>query len=887
MFSRSTAMVGAVILLAALTAPAPAADLVVDPVEPYRHGDTATTALNILPPGQGRDLNAAEAATVEAGGDPPEQNTNQTALYESLIKASPDVTALTLKDFFKDASFGVKPADIDEQYSPRAGVEVIRDAPYRVPHVYGTTRSDTMFGAGYVSAEDRMFMMDVLRHVGRGDSSRFLGASPENLAMDRQAYKSAGYTEEELQAMIDRLPKIDPKRGPVVVQDLLDFTDGVNAYFAEARTDPSKLPAEYPALQLVPEDWKPTDTVAVASLIGSQLGVGGGAELQNARFLAKLKRTHKNDRKAQSIYDDFRVFEDPEAPTTTAKHFPYMTDLGPVNPKSIAMPDRAGKVAKAAASNATVVTGPFGPIDLSFPDAMSNALLVGKKLSVSGRPLAVFGPQTGYFSPEILWEADLHGPGIATRGVGFPGISLYTLLGRGTDYAWSATSANGDQVDTFAEKLCKPGGGKPTIHAKHYIKNGECVAMYRRTDSWDAKPTAAGPPCPDPSCFQVEMKTQRTDNGIVQARGKVNGKPVAFVHQRSSFKREVDSALTYYDISNPNKIDGPKDFQRAFGRFAFSFNWFYLDNKNIAYVRGGYYPHRRRGSTNSLPMWGTGKWDWKRNLSYDELAKDINPAKGYMTSWNNKPAPRWGAADDVHSYGPIYRSQLLDSRIKKYSKDGKVNMVELVNAMGDAATADLRGDKVLPYMLDVVGKPKSNKLRTAVQILRRWHKHGSHRRSRDDDAEYDESAAVSLMDRWWNPALDAVFKPRLGAALTTVPQGRDDKPGPLGSAYHDGWYGYLQKDLRTLLGLHVRGRFENLYCGKGSLKDCRKALRQSLRDAVGSLEQEFGPDPADWDAGEEGDMIQFRAIGLATLDPMRWQNRPTFQQVISFRRAAP
>jgi acyl-homoserine lactone acylase PvdQ len=879
---RRVAKVGlAILLLGALAAPAPAAGP--DPVEPYRQGDTSIVALNILPPGQGRYLNSGEEAQAQANGNQPAMNTNQMDLYTSLIKGAPGVTAVTLSDFFKDESFGVKPEDIDRQYSPRPGVEVIRDKPYEVPHVYGVTRADTMFGAGYVSAEDRMFMMDVLRHIGRGNSSEFLGASPENLAMDRQVYKSAGYTEKELQKMIDRLPKIDPKRGPTVVKDLQDYTDGVNQYFSEARQNPTKLPAEYPALQLVPQDWKPTDTVAVASLIGSQLGVGGGAELQNARFLEKLQRTHKSRQKAQSIYDDFRVLKDPEAPTTTNHRFPYLTDLGPVNPKSIAMPDHPGRVVRSAASAASVVTGPFGPINVSFPDGMSNALLVGKSLSKTGHPLAVFGPQTGYFSPEILMEMDLHGPGIATRGVGFPGISLYTLIGRGTDYAWSATSANGDQVDTFAEKLCRPDGSKPGIHSAYYLKDGKCTKMYKRTDSWAAKPTAGGQPCPDPSCVEVSMTTRRTDNGIVQARGRVHGIPVAFVHDRSSFKREVDSALTYYDMANPNHINGPKDFQRAFGRFAFSFNWFYLDKKHIAYVRGGYYPHRRKGTSDSLPLWGTGKWDWKkRNLSYAELAKDIDPAKGWMTSWNNKPAPGWGAADDVHAYGPIYRSQLLDDRIQKYAKDGKVSLVELVNAMGDAATVDLRGDKVLPYMLDVVGHPKSPKLEQAVQLLRDWHKGGSHRRSRDNDAVYDDAPAVALMDRWWNPALDAAFGPRLGAALPTVPQNRDDKPGPLGSAYHDGWYGYMQKDLRTVLGFHVRGRFHNVYCGKGSLEDCRKALRGSLAAAVKSLTDDFGADPSGWDADEEGDMIKFRPIGLQGQDPMRWQNRPTFQQVIEF-----
>ena len=34
-----------------------------------------------------------------------------------------------------------------------------------------------------------------------------------------------------------------------------------------------------------------------------------------------------------------------------------------------------------------------------------------------------------------------------------------------------------------------------------------------------------------------------------------------------------------------------------------------------------------------------------------------------------------------------------------------IDVVDLVNIMGEAATTDLRGTRVLPYMLKVVGKP--------------------------------------------------------------------------------------------------------------------------------------------------------------------------------------
>ena len=64
----------------------------------------------------------------------------------------------------------------------------------------------------------------------------------------------------------ERCPPDDGALGPRAIQDVDDFTAGVNQYIDEALMDPSKLPGEYEALQQQPEPWKPTDTVAIASL---------------------------------------------------------------------------------------------------------------------------------------------------------------------------------------------------------------------------------------------------------------------------------------------------------------------------------------------------------------------------------------------------------------------------------------------------------------------------------------------------------------------------------------------------------------------------------------------------------------------------------------------
>ena len=905
---RPRLAVSAVLVLCTSVASSPATGQTT-PVEPYRAGDRSVVALNILPPGQGRYLNSAELLQSQGSGEPI-HNRDQLPMYSSLIQSVPSLDEGKLDDLFKDASFGVKPGDIERQYEPRPGVVVLRDRSFGVPHIYGRTRSDTIFGAGYVTGEDRMFMIDVLRHVGRGRLTQLLGPSASNLAMDCAAWLSADYTEAELQGMRDRVPAgADPTLTALANQarqDVIDFTAGINQYINEAMSNPAKLPAEYSALQIAPSQWKVTDTVAVAALIGSQFGVGGGNELRNAFFLDALEGAGHSPAEARRIFDDFRFADDPEAPVTADGSFPWNVNLGPVNPASQAPPDpnsfqdaddQQGDSCsgiggfEASQGAPATIDGPFGPIQLFQRRSASNALLVGPDLSKTGQPMAVFGPQVAYWSPEILMELDLHGPGIDARGVGFPGISMYVLLGRGDGYGYSATSAGGDLVDIRTVKLCDPLGLPTTINSTHYIRARDqaCVPIVERTDTWLAKPTAGGAGLPE----TIEMTTERVELaesngtgdlsggkwGIVVGRGTSANDPVLFVQQRSTYGAEVDSAVTYVEIMNPDVINGPEDFHRAFGRFNYTFNWFYVDDHSIANQLVGAHPIRAQGTDIDLPYWDGQPWKWQGFLDFNGRPHVTNPAKGYITSWNNKQARGFRASDSNWSYGPVHRSQPLDDRILgAMQDDGKVDLVELVAAMGDAATVDIRGAKVLPYMLDVIGSSGGAQVQEAVALLRDWHEAGAHRRDQNGDGQYDHQAAVALMDAWWERALQAVFGGVLSSAFDLVPQQHHDAPGPVGSAFIGGWYGQLQKDLRSVLGQQPPGAFSRQYCGGGSLSVCRSQLASSLQGAINALGGAVGS----WNYDESLDDIVFTPLGVNAEYRIPWQNRPTFQQVLQF-----
>jgi hypothetical protein len=269
--------------------------------------------------------------------------------------------------------------------------------------------------------------------------------------------------------------------------------------------------------------------------------------------------------------------------------------------------------------------------------------------------------------------------------------------------------------------------------------------------------------------------------------------------------------------------------------------------------------------------------------------------QNYLTSWNNKQAHDYRAADDNWSYGPVYRSIGLDERIKALIKgNGKATLAGVVDAMEGAATVDLRGHTVLPYAVKIMRrKPITDPaLRSAVDTLSEWANSGAHRIDTNGDGHYDSSEAIRLMDAWYESLLRAEFEPALGKTLygdiVHVNHLDDDPNQHLGSAYNGGWYVYANKDLRTILRpKHVRGRFSRIYCGRGKLLACRAALLDSLSSALGKNPYgensgcEVGDDQMCYDA------IHFRSTGGITQPDMEWQNRPTFQQAVEIPHSVP
>ena len=112
---------------------------------------------------------------------------------------------------------------------------------------------------------------------------------------------------------------------------------------------------------------------------------------------------------------------------------------------------------------------------------------------------------------------------------------------------------------------------------------------------------------------------------------------------------------------------------------------------------------------------------------------------------------------------------------------------------------------------------------------------------------------------------------------------------PSAPGFSDGWWGYVDKDLRTLYTPNkvAGGELGRVFCGGGSKKACRTAMRSSLKAALAVTPDElYGrgactdePTPACWDRNRPRVTAAINKPGA-----FPFQNRPTFQQVVSVKR---
>ena len=792
--------------------------------------DYANIAMDIVPWG-------------EYGSSPiPPGAEQQAIMYDALTPLGANISESQLPTYFKPMALGgdtAGPSAVEPV--PHSGVTIVRDQ-FNVPHVFGVTRDDVTWGAGWVLAEDRSLLLELARYDARVAAIDAPGMDAVSMISQLTSFQPSRQTERELAKQTQVLLKAGPV-GRGVLHDIDVYLQGINVYF---RSIHSPSPP-----------FTRNDIYAFNALKDQFVGEGGGQQAANGEFLAALEQ-RLGPRRGLSVFNDLREANDPQAPVSV----PGSVRFQPA-PRSLSgnvMLDPGSLSAKArAVLDERVATKRHA----------SNALLVAGWRSATHHPIMVAGPQIGYFYPGFTMEIAEQGPGIDQRGATTAPFPGYIFIGRSQDAAWSLTSAGLDQISTYAETLCG--------HSIHrYVFDGRCRPMQ----FFDAGTLSPG------SSTSREVTFWRTVHGPVFGYARVKGRLVALTTKRASYGKDVLDQLFYYRLAH-NRVHNIHEFFHAASLTPQTFNSFYVDDRNIGVYTSGLVPLQPPNVDQDLPINGNGTEEWRGFLPASRHPQGINPPSGEIVNWNNRTEAGYEAPDDNWMYGAVHRVDLL---LANLGNGRNLQPTNLVAAMNEAATQDVRSVTVEPIISQVLHTGPAPSARDAemLALLDAWHAHGSSRLDRTDPngmgSITDPGAAI--MDTAWPLITRAWAAATLGPALTADLASRLTPFQAPPGGQESGWYGYVSKDLRTIMGEHVRGPFAVRYCGRGSLRRCRTLLWGAIDQAGNQLAASQGQGPASWRASATAERITFTP-GLLPLT-LRYTNRPSgIQQIISFSGHAP
>jgi penicillin amidase len=286
-------------------------------------------------------------------------------------------------------------------------VEIIRDE-WGVPHIMAKNKKDLFTAVGYVMAQDRLFQMDFMRRVARGQLAEILGPDYAD-------------TDHFLRLLVSKWPesRVDATLSGKYREAMVAFADGVNAFL---KGNNGSLPWEFKILGYAPEPWKHTDGVYVNLLMGWDLQTG---------------------------YMDLTLWE-----------LANKVGLEMAESAIPGYPGDARTIIPSGQYNTALLAKTLYPLDTlenSIPffapgaDA-SNGWAVSGTRTASGKPILCQDPHLGLTTPSIWYEMHIQAEDIDTTGVTFTGMPVM-VIGNNRHIAWGCTNVMLDDMDFYFEKI--------------------------------------------------------------------------------------------------------------------------------------------------------------------------------------------------------------------------------------------------------------------------------------------------------------------------------------------------------------------------------------------------------------------------------------------------
>lgn len=550
-----------------------------------------------------------------------------------------------------------------------APVTVRRDQ-HGIPHIQAATLDDLFTAQGYVTAQDRLWQMDMARRMAAGDVSEVLG--PKFVKHDRM--QRVLLVRETAEHIIANLSENDRRY-------FNDYAKGVNIFIA---THEENLPAEFRLLVYKPQPWQPVDSALIAM---------GMVQLLDQRWDEKLDRERIVDRIGPALAAPlYPVGSWRDHPPTQA--VPDLTQPQPFIPDVPLDESQTGGMISSITQDLLGLRPLVESPHTACGDCAlgSNEWVVSGARTASGKPILSNDMHLDYGIPNIWYEADLYAPGFHAAGVSIPGTP-YIIAGHNEHVAWGFTALYGDMQDLYVEQTNPQDEYRAPDGTWHPIEHQRETIIVR-------------------GGRDVTIDVARTGHGpIVTQLIPHETRPISL--RWSAYDVPPDSLTTFAVDTAANW----SDFRAALGHWwGPSLNVVYSDDQgHIAYQAVGQIPNRPLGIA-PTPITDTNH-EWQGYIPFDQLPSTLDPPNGVLATANSRITPDNYPHAITGAWADPYRNERIWKWLAGKDKLTPDDMLTLQNDVYSEVDQELA--QRFAYAIDHATNTDI-RLRQAADLMRSW-----------------------------------------------------------------------------------------------------------------------------------------------------------------------
>jgi len=597
-----------------------------------------------------------------------------------------------------------------------ATVTVRRDG-HGVPHIEAASQNDLLLAQGYVTAQDRLWQMDMLRRNAAGELAEILGPSLVEHDKAQRVFQFRNVA----QRVYNSLPDADRHRYE-------QYAAGVNLFMNQSQ---GHFPSEFRFLHYRPRPWSGVDSVLIGLNMVESLDAHWDVKLSRERIASRL-----HDPKLEAdLYPTGSWRDQPPTAAVADMSVPHPAPPLPEDEDDdktetrLTVPGGAGHLFEDASALRQIrqIEG-LPSCDGCAPG--SNNWVISGKHTASGKPLLSNDMHLGLSVPNIWYMADLNAPGLHVAGVTLPGMPL-VIAGHNEHVAWGFTALYGDVQDLYVEKLDGKGNYAgpqgdwlPLAHSEEtiHVRFGKDVKV-------DVQLTAHGP--------------------LLNPIFKRENRPIA-LHWTL-----YDPAIAAIPLYEMNTAQDWQHFSNALAAWCWpTQNVVYADDAgHIAYHAVGKVPLRPAGLM-GVPIqdW---QHEWQGYIPFDQLPYSVDPPSGLLATANARVTPNDTKFPLTLEWPDPYRAEQVYMDLRGRDKLTREDMIAVQTDIYSEVDQELAHR--FAYAIDqTLQKSQSSgpdaRLKQAADILRSW-----------DGRMSADSPAASIIYRTRHAFWRLILEPKLGS----------------------------------------------------------------------------------------------------------------------------